>query len=123
MSKAKNWAEKTKTNFSKLPERKKNASLAKHAFMLGRLCAYEEAGLDKIAARVLPIAVGMGLAATAGALAARTTETEQRSRDIASLMRMQMTTLPEPLLTEIMMRGMSPSMAQHLLSAAPPETK
>jgi hypothetical protein len=121
-SKAREWARETKTPYKKLPEKKKEkrtkeAMLLKMAADLGRLHAYNEAGLDKEAAgKLLPIGVGLGVGALAGAIATKALSAKEKTQDIADQLRGRMASLPNPVLAELMMQGMSPAMASHVLS-------
>jgi hypothetical protein len=118
-SKAKEWARETKTPYKKLPEKKrtKKAMLLKMAADLGRLHAYSEAGLNKEAAgKLLPLGVGLGVGALAGAIATKALSAKEQTQDIADQLRGRMASLPNPLIAELMMQGMSPAMASHVLS-------
>lgn len=117
-SKAKEWARETKTPYKKLPKKKrtKKAALLKMAADLGRLHAYNEAGLDKEAAgRLLPLGIGFASGAVAGSLVAATMAKE-KTETIADKLRGRMASLPNPVLGELMVGGMSPAMASHVLS-------
>jgi len=113
-SKAEEWAHETKTPYSKLPTKK--AQLLKMAAEIGRLRAHSEAGLHKEASKLLPLGIGLGVGALAGAIATNALAAKHKTQEITDQLRGQMATLPNSVLAELMMRGMSPEMVSHVLS-------
>lgn len=132
--KAKEWARETKTPFKRLPEKvkktkknKKTAAMLKLAAEVGRQLAMQEApDVEKVARSAVrkmlfPALAGLGVGAASGALLANALSAEKQSKNLADNLREGLATLPPPLLAELMMQGMSPGVASHILAQGQPQ--